>query len=325
MQLKTLENACAMTILVANGYHHLVSRHTYIPSTLSSPYPIMSQADLSTCCTCATLLTPPSYTTTSAVPSLLTEKPPLPSPSPTPLPSRSLPCCPRQICQNCIDSNPRFATYCPFCQVSSEPSSLPAGGLKLPPAYTEEEKDRKSKRDSNELSEKRTPLDDEAPPAYAAAGTVQASSTREQQEDTIHHLHASDTLPALSLAYKVPAPVLRTHNNLFSDSLLAARRTLNIPRSHYSGPSLSAHPVEDPEEVERKRKLRAFMVGAKCHEYDVAELYLGQAQGDVGKALDRWREDERWERENPLNKGKGVRRTEMRMYGGGGIVGQLRS
>jgi hypothetical protein len=199
----------------------------------------------------------------------------------------------------------------------------------LPPAYTEDEKDRKEKRSSKIFDEKSALIGDEPPPAYAAAATTTQTNVRaEPREDTIHHLHSSDTLPALSLSYNVPAAVLRAHNSLFSDSLLAARRTLLIPSSHYSGPSLSDRPVEDPEEVERKRKVRAFMVGAKCHEYDVAELYLGQAQGDVDNAVNRWREDERWERENPLKKGKGrggAGRTEMRGYGGGGIVGQLRS
>lgn len=64
------------------------------------------------------------------------------------------------------------------------------------------------------------------------------------------------------------------------------------------------------------------MVGAKCHEYSVAELYLGNAGGDVEKALESWREDERWERENPLETGKGKKRVNG--YRGGGLIGQLR-
>lgn len=80
--------------------------------------------------------------------------------------------------------------------------------------------------------------------------------------------------------------------------------------------------MESEEEIERKAKLRKFMVGAKCHEYSVAELYLANAEGDVEKALEAWREDERWEREHPMDAGKGKKRVNG--YRGGGLIGQLR-
>lgn len=42
------------------------------------------------------------------------------------------------------------------------------------------------------------------------------------------------------------------------------------------------------------------MVACKCAEYDVAELYLGQADYDLGVAVERFLADEEWERRNPL-------------------------
>jgi len=62
------------------------------------------------------------------------------------------------------------------------------------------------------------------------------------------------------------------------------------------------------------------MVLSKCADYKMAELYLGQAEGDVDKAVARWKEDERWEKENPLQKGK----SSGTRWRGGGLTGQLR-
>lgn len=260
-----------------------------------------------TCCTCATLISSaPTY-------SLESEKALPPS-----SPPRVLPCCNRLICAACISSNPRYESYCPFCQVSSEPNALPQGGLRDPPAYTSP-----TSSPRRRSLEKKDPVNtsEDLPPTYTASATTQVPKNHSsQQKDVLHHLRPIETLTTLSILYNVPASILRSHNALFSDSLLPARRTLLIPSSHYTGPSLSAEPVEDPEEVERKARLRRFMVSSKCADYKMAELYLGQAEGDVEKAVARWREDERWEKENPLHKGKGPG-TKWR---GGGLTGQLR-
>jgi hypothetical protein len=72
------------------------------------------------------------------------------------------------------------------------------------------------------------------------------------------------------------------------------------------------------------------MVQAKCADYSMAELYLGQAEGSVEGAVKRWKEDEEWEKENQMGKGKGAKRMNgmrerEREYRGGGLIGQLRS
>lgn len=183
-------------------------------------------------------------------------------------------------------------------------------------------------------------------PSYNEAGTT--------PPDVLHHLHPTDTLASLSLSYHVPAPILRSHNNLFSDSLLAARRTLLIPGIHYQGPSLSGEPVESEEERIWKGRLRRFMVRSKCARYDVAEVYLKGAMGEKGssrngggiqmqvssedregdanerdevveEAVMRWEDDERWEREHPYEKekGKAVNTGRRKKGFGGSLASQL--
>ncbi|KAM0278086.1 hypothetical protein ACHAQH_005377 [Verticillium albo-atrum] len=185
--------------------------------------------------------------------------------------------------------NARFAHYCPYCQTSPSSALLPFGP-KTP-------RDRTPVIPLSRLSTSSSPS---PPPPY---------TSEEKSQDTVHHLnHANDTLASLSLAYNVPAPILRAHNNLPADHLLPARRTLLIPASHYpaGSPSLSPHPVESEDEIRRKAALRRFMVTCKVADYDVATLYLEQAGYDLRRAVENWEGDAAWERAHPKEgKGKG--------------------
>jgi hypothetical protein len=137
--------------------------------------------------------------------------------------------------------------------------------------------------------------------------------------DVIHHLSGDDTLQSLSLAYRVPIEVIRRHNKIHADNLLSGHKWLLIPASHYNGPPLSSPP--DPEEEERKNKLRRWMVATKCADYEVAQLYLKGSDYDLDIAIESFREDERWEKEHPLEKDdKGKKRTRI---GGASLTGQL--
>ncbi|EPE29744.1 hypothetical protein GLAREA_00904 [Glarea lozoyensis ATCC 20868] len=174
--------------------------------------------------------------------------------------NRRLDCCGRVICGDCIAENSRFAAYCPFCQISLHPTSLPQG-LRDPPAYTPE-----SASKPNKLS---TPLhsDDELPSYTPNATPVPSEKQEQPTEDTLHFLnHAHETLPGLALAYSVPLSVLRKANNLHSDHLLQARRSIVIPGEYYKGGSLSPRPVEGEEEERRKGVIRRWMVGCKVSE-----------------------------------------------------------
>lgn len=165
------------------------------------------------------------------------------------------------------------------------------------------------------------------PPSYESVSTRPVNgnsviSPPEDTPDTVHFLAMDDTINSLSLSYKVPVSVLRQHNSLFSDSLLAARKFLLIPHTHYTGPALSTPP--DPEEEERKNKVRRWMVATKCAEYNVATLYLKGSDWNLDIAIDSFQADEQWEKEHPL-KGKGKSKDvgNRRRFGGGSLAGQL--
>lgn len=180
---------------------------------------------------------------------------------------------------DCQQRNARFNAYCknvsppkksrtnigkgPFCQITVGPTSL-TQGLKDPPPYTLSSG---SKETSGELSQ------EEALPAYSTLNSLPVPSNEKQgvepsNEDVLHFLnHNQDTLYSLSLRYGVPIDVLRKVNNITSDHLLLARRTILIPGEYYKGGiSLNPRPVEGEEEEIRKSKVRKFQVACKASE-----------------------------------------------------------
>ncbi|CZR66125.1 uncharacterized protein PAC_16026 [Phialocephala subalpina] len=250
------------------------------------------------CCTCATLLKDvlPQYDSKSEKPKAL---------------DRRLDCCGRVICGNCIADNRRFATYCPFCQVSTTPSPLPQGP-RDPPSYTPPSSSSKLK--SSPLSQDPPSYSDELP-SYSSLANPHTPPPEKGQpaEDVLHFLdHQHDSMTSLSFRYNVPIAALRKANNITSDHLLLARRTVIIPAEYYKGGvSLSPRPVEGEEEERRKGIVRRWMVACKVSEYDVALLYLQQVDYDLEAAVEAYKDDERWEKEHPMEanvKGKGKTR-----------------
>ena len=120
-------------------------------------------------------------------------------------------------------------------------------------------------------------------------------------EDTLHFLnHEHDSIGSLSLRYDVPADALRNKNKISSDHLLLARRTILIPGEFYKqGVSLSPRPIQGEEDEIRKGKIRRFMTTCKVSDYDIALLYLEQADYDLSTAMEAYYEDDKWERNNP--------------------------
>lgn len=200
------------------------------------------------CCTCAALLSsiPPTYDEK-------TEKPTLHE--------RRLECCSRAICARCTTDNPRFQYYCPFCQISVKTTPLGAQGLRDPPSY--------SPPDSETWAE-RPPADDGLP-AYSERTAVAAPTEKAggSGQDVLHFVDPSnDSIHTLSIRYGVPSHALKRANSLFSDNLIAARRTIIIPGEYYKGGvSLSPRPLEGEEEEARKGKVRKWMVACKVSEY----------------------------------------------------------
>lgn len=262
------------------------------------------------CCTCATLLSsiPPTYDEKTEKPTQY---------------ERRLECCGRAICARCITDNPRFATYCPFCQISIVPTPLPQG-LRDPPAYS---------------PPTGVQADDEPPP-YSAHNSSQPLPVKAKGEDgedapdVLHFVDPNhDSIASLTLRYGVPADALRRTNGLYADHLLSARRTVLIPGEYCKGGvSLSPRPIEGEEEEIRKGKVRKFMVACKVSEYDVALLYLQQADYHLDQAMAAYKSDERWEKEHPLEaarkgKAKASQTSSRRKWGfggsGGGLTGQI--
>ncbi|KAF8863833.1 hypothetical protein BDZ45DRAFT_583342 [Acephala macrosclerotiorum] len=253
------------------------------------------------CCTCATLLKDvlPQYDSKSEKPKAL---------------DRRLDCCGRVICGNCIADNRRFTTYCPFCQVTTTPSALPQG-LRDPPSYNPPSSSSKPK--SSSLSVDPPSYSDELP-SYSSLASPQTPPPEKGQlaEDVLHFLdYAHDTMTSLSFRYNVPVAALRKANNITSDHLLLARRTIIIPAEYYKGGvSLSPRPVEGEEEERRKGTVRRWMVACKVSEYDVALLYLQQVDYNLEAAVEAYKDDERWEKEHPREanvKGKGKMRHDV--------------
>lgn len=224
-----------------------------------------------------------------------------------------------------IQKNPRFVNYCPYCQIATSPSNPLPQGLREPPSY-----DFATSTANNTVKVTYLEAAGIPPPPYPSATTPIGNSnnnnekSKEQEgqtipQDTLHFLHsANDTVASLSLRYNVPSHVLRRYNNLTSDHLLPARKTILIPGSHYpSGVSLSPNPVGGEEEDERKAKIRRWMVACKCADYDVAELYLEQARYDPRIAMERYLADEEWEREHPLESIGGKGKTKTKAGSGG--------
>jgi hypothetical protein len=205
------------------------------------------------CCTCAAFLSsiPPTYDEKTEKPALY---------------ERRLECCERAICARCISDNARFSTYCPYCQVSIVPTSLPHG-LRDPPPYSPPTSPRALQ--SGQAGQ----TDQEELPAYSSYNSFQPAAEKtsnpdEPAPDVLHFVDPSiDSIPSLSLRYGVPAGVLRSTNGLYADHLLVARRTVLIPGEFYKGGvSLSPRPLGGEEEETRKGKVRKWMVACKVAE-----------------------------------------------------------
>ncbi|KAL8702667.1 MAG: hypothetical protein Q9201_004168 [Fulgogasparrea decipioides] len=214
----------------------------------------------------------------------------------------------------------------PFCQISSNPTSLPQG-LRDPPAYSPPS----SPHPAPATVTYSTDVED--PPAYSALENRQGDEKSEQTvdelaDDVLHFINPSqDTISSLALRYAVPPNALRKKNNLYADHLLAARKAILIPGEYYKGVSLSPQPIDGEEEELRKSKIRRWMVSCKVSDYDIALLYCNQANYDVDAAIEAYLLDEKWEQEHPMessSKGKSSLNRTRRKYGvQTGISGQL--
>ena len=188
---------------------------------------------------------------------------------------RDLPCCGRSICSRCLNQNKRYETYCPYCQITTDPSPILPQGLRDPPAYGSAANEKRNIPKPEEPDEDGN--DDDVLPAYSEHHANHPPPSSEKHspnadnapaQDVLHFVTPNDSIRSLSLAYQIPISALRNANNIYSDHLLQARRTVLIPGEYYKGGvSLSPRPVEGEEEEIRKGKVRRWMMGCKVAEY----------------------------------------------------------
>jgi len=89
----------------------------------------------------------------------------------------------------------------------------------------------------------------------------------ERAPDVLHFVTPDDSMRSLALAYGVPVNALRKANNVYSDHLVQARKTVLIPGEYYKGGvSLSPQPLESEEDEIKKHKVRRWMMACKVAE-----------------------------------------------------------
>lgn len=175
---------------------------------------------------------------------------------------RYLNCCGRSICSRCLNQNKRYETYCPYCQITSDPAPILPQGLKDPPAYPSHE---------DRISQPSEKGGEDELPAYSEHQVVQPLAEKSGQDelapDVLHFVTPNDSIRSLALAYGIPIHTLRKANNIYSDHLIQARRTVLIPGEYYKGGvSLSPRPIEGEEEEAKKNKVRRWMMACKVAE-----------------------------------------------------------
>ncbi|EPS41299.1 hypothetical protein H072_4852 [Dactylellina haptotyla CBS 200.50] len=197
------------------------------------------------------------------------------------LPHYQSECCGRFVCALCVERNPRFITYCPFCPIKRPPTpnnpedtTRPSAAVGQPPTAP-----------PPPYSSDPAPV---SPPPYPTDFEGQPINFT---QSLMHYLQPGDTISTISLRYSIPTHILRSHNRLYSDHLIAGRGHILVPRQYYTGPSLSPNPVQSVEESLLKR----FQIKTKCVEYDIAKLYLDESGWDFDKAVEKWTADEKWE------------------------------
>jgi hypothetical protein len=195
---------------------------------------------LPTCCICAQLIpsdSPPFFNE-------VTEKEIAP---------QRYECCQRNVCPACLQDQPRFRSYCPYCQK---------------PITCVRQNDTKKGEEELVVSSNSALAANLSDGANGSGIDMSEKPKSEAAPDVLHFVDpSSDSINTLAIRYGVPAKALRTTNGIFSDHLLAARKAILIPGEyHKGGRSLSPRPVEGEEEEARKGKVRSFQVLCKVAE-----------------------------------------------------------
>jgi len=150
---------------------------------------------------------------------------------------------------------------------------------------------------------------------------------KEEEDYFIHLVKGTDTLVGLSLKYKCSIGELQKINKLSFNEQLWGKKNVYIPKSEQNK-NVVIREDEESEGMRKRKKVREFLGKINGKNYHVkiveAEIYLEEAGWDVEKAVEEWKEDQKWEEENkmlsPESKEKErerekVRKEKERKYG----------
>ncbi|CAG8575321.1 7881_t:CDS:2 [Ambispora leptoticha] len=226
-------------------------------------------------------------------------------------------CCNRWICNKCLQNNPRFFNYCPFCHrvadISSSSSSDTINKINVE-SLNEGELSAAYKNDDDFMKNVEPPSyreifsDDNNQtilPTYddVLRGLNSAEQQHPQQDEkkqglrddekseygVIHYVRKEDTLPGLAFKYGVDIADIRKANRLFDNNVFA-RASLIIP--NYFGPSLSEKQSKGDE---LKSLIKRFQLRSKCVDPAEAKYYMEQSNYDIDSATQAYRDDVLWE------------------------------
>ncbi|RIA86872.1 Carbohydrate-Binding Module Family 50 protein [Glomus cerebriforme] len=192
-------------------------------------------------------------------------------------------CCNRWICDNCLEQNQRFYTYCPFCQEITFTYNKRNDNISNNTLPTYEEV---IYNDLNELNNS------------LKLNSVNEKLNKKLDEKSnygaIHYVKKDDTLIGLAFKYGIEIVDIRKANRLFDDNIIA-RSTLIIP--NYVGPSLSE---KLSEEEEKKMLVKRFQIQSKCIDPIEARFYMEQSNYNIENATQLYRDDILWEMQHPI-------------------------
>ncbi|CAG8450866.1 13533_t:CDS:2 [Ambispora gerdemannii] len=235
-------------------------------------------------------------------------------------------CCNRWVCNKCLQDNPRFFNYCPFCHRASDILSSSSrdviNNVNIESLNEESNQERelvalcKGSDDLPLYQEIFTDDDGNQTnlPTYDDVLRGLDSTEQQQQQDekkqkltndekseygVIHYVRKEDTLPGLAFKYGIGISDIRRANRLFDDNIFA-RTSLIIP--NYFGPSLSE---KQSKEDELKTLIKRFQLRSKCVDPTEAKYYMEQSNYNIDAATQAYRDDVLWEMQHPRQE-KGI-------------------
>ena len=212
------------------------------------------------------------------------------------------PCCSRLKCEQCLDKHVSFRdpTYCPWCNnptamdYDREPEPTPPPPIDLienPPSYQE----------ATEGWQQSQTID------HIISRPRGRGEKDKSDQFLVHHVRKTDTMTGLSLRYNVTIDEIRKVNHLiYSNASLQTHRAVLIPVKPTTRIAPPAPPtIEEQRDDAQKICIKRWQMRTKDTSRNLGRYYLEQVDWDVEAAIRNWQLDNDWEKQNPVNRGKG--------------------